>query len=48
MVKYKVCLKYKDTSKSLNEILTEVLKIELKRRLNMTDDYYFQLKDGNL
>ena len=36
MVKYKVNLKFKDTSKSLNEIITEVLKIELQKRLNMT------------
>ena len=36
MVKYKVKLKFKDTSKSLNEILTEVLKIELQKKLNMT------------
>ena len=36
MVKYKVNLKFKDTSISLNEIITEVLKIELQKRLNMT------------
>ena len=30
MVKYKINLKFKDTSKSLNEIITEVLKIELQ------------------
>ena len=36
MIKYKVNLKFKDTSKSLNEILTEVLKIELQKKLNMT------------
>lgn len=39
MVKYKVNLKFKDTSKSLNEIITEVLKIELQKRLNMTYNY---------
>ena len=39
MVKYKVNLKFKDTSKSLNEILTEVLKIELQKKLNMTCNY---------
>ena len=39
MVKYKVNLKFKDTSKSLNEIITEVLKIELQKRLNMTCNY---------
>ena len=32
MVKYKVNLKFKDTSKSLNEIITEVLKIELQKK----------------
>ena len=36
MVKYKVNLKFKDTSISLNEIITEVLKIELQKKLNMT------------
>ena len=39
MVKYKVNLKFKDTSKSLNEIMTEVLKIELQKRLNITCNY---------
>ena len=36
MVKYKVNLKFKDTSKSLNEIITEVLKIEIKKQFTMT------------
>ena len=36
MVKYKVNLKFKDTEKSLNEIITEVLKIELQKKINMT------------
>jgi hypothetical protein len=36
MVKYKVNLKFKDTSLSLNEILTEVLKIELQKKMDMT------------
>ena len=35
MVKYKVNLMFKDTSKSLNEIITEVLKIELQKKLNI-------------
>lgn len=35
MVKYKVNLKFKDTGKSLNEIITEVLKIELQEKINM-------------
>lgn len=39
MVKYKVNLKFKDNSKSLNEIITEVLKIELQKKLNMTCNY---------
>jgi hypothetical protein len=39
MVKYKVNLKFKDASISLNEIITEVLKIELKKKLNMTCNY---------
>ena len=39
MVKYKVNLKFKDTSKSLNKIITEVLKIELQKRLNITCNY---------
>ena len=39
MVKYKVNLKFKDTSKSLNEIITEVLKIELQKRLNRICNY---------
>lgn len=36
MVKYKVNLKFKDTGKSLNEIITEVLKIELQKKINVT------------
>ncbi len=39
MVKYKVNLKFKDASISLNEIITEVLKIELQKRLNITCNY---------
>ena len=39
MVKYKVNLKFKDTSKSLNEIITEVLKIEIKKQFIMTCNY---------
>ena len=39
MVKYKVNLKFKDTSISLNEIITEVIKIELQKKLNMTCNY---------
>ncbi|MBR6948564.1 MAG: hypothetical protein IKH54_00085 [Bacilli bacterium] len=39
MVKYKVNLMFKDTSNSLNEIITEVLKIELQKKLNMTCNY---------
>ena len=40
MVKYKVNLKFKDESKSLNKIITEVLKIELQKKLNMTCNYF--------
>ena len=36
MVKYKVNLKFKDTSKSLNETITEVLKMELNKKINRT------------
>lgn len=36
MVKYKVNLKFKETGKSLNEIITEVLKIELQKKIDMT------------
>ena len=36
MVKYKVNLKFKEDGKSLNETITEVLKIELQKKLNMT------------
>ena len=39
MGKYKVNLKFKDTSKYLNEIITEVLKIELQKKLNITCNY---------
>lgn len=39
MVKYKVNLKFKDTSKSLNEIITKVLKLELQNKFNMTCNY---------
>lgn len=40
MVKYKVNLKFKEDGKSLNEIITEVLKIEIKKKLNMTCNIY--------
>ena len=39
MVKYKVNLKFKDDSKSLNEIITEVLKIKLQNKFVMTCNY---------
>ena len=42
MVKYKVNLMFKDTSKSLNEIITEVLKIELQKKINMTCKYLYR------
>lgn len=40
MVKYKVNLRFKENGKSLNEIITEVLKIELQKKLNMTCNIY--------
>lgn len=36
MVKYKVYLKFKEDGKPLNEIITEVLKIEIKKQFMMT------------
>ena len=36
MVKYKVNLKFKEKGKSLNETITEVLKIELNKIINKT------------
>jgi len=36
MVKYKVNLKFKANGKSLNETITEVLKIELNKKINKT------------
>lgn len=36
MVKYKVNLKFKENGKSLNETITEVLKIELNKKINET------------
>ena len=39
MVKYKVNLNFNDTYKSLHEIITEVLKRELQKKLNMTCNY---------
>lgn len=36
MVKYKVNLKFKENGKSLNETITNVLKIELEKRINTT------------
>ena len=36
MVKYKVKLKFKENGKSLNETITEVLKIELNKIINKT------------
>lgn len=36
MVKYRVNLKFKENGKSLNETITNVLKIELEKRINIT------------
>ena len=59
MVKYKVNLKFNEDGKSLNETITEVLKIELQKKLNMTCNYlnrdlscnhthYFQSEGSNI
>ena len=57
MVKYKVNLKFKDASKSLNEIITEVLKIKLQKRfmicnyldreLPCNHTHYFQVEGSS-
>lgn len=39
MVKYKVNLKFKESGKSLNELITEVLKIELNKKINKTCNF---------
>ncbi len=36
MVKYKVNLKFKENGKTLNEIITNVLKIELEKHIYTT------------
>ena len=36
MVKYKVNLKFKENGKTLNETITNVLKIELEKKINAT------------
>ncbi len=36
MVKYKVNLKFKENGKSLNETITNVLKIELEKKIDAT------------
>ena len=43
MVKYKVNLKFKENGKSLNETITEALKIELNKKINKT----YNLKKRN-
>lgn len=58
MVKYKVNLKFKEKGKSLNETITEVLKIELQKKINKTCNisnlelpfnhaHYFQKEGGS-
>ncbi len=49
MVKYKVNLLFKDTFKSLNDIITEVLKIELQKKLNVTCNHthYSQMEGSS-
>ena len=39
MVKYKINLKFKDTSIFLNEIITKLLKIRLQKQLNINCNY---------
>lgn len=39
MVKYKVNLNFKENGKSLNELITEVLKIELNKKINETCNF---------
>lgn len=36
MVKYKVNLNFKENGKSLNEIITNILKIEIEKQINTT------------
>lgn len=36
MVKYRINLNFKENGKSVNEIITEVLKIELEKNINTT------------
>ena len=43
MVKYKVNLKFKEDGKSLNEIITKGLKIELNKKIN--EAHNFKKKD---
>ena len=42
MVKYKVNLKFKETGMSLNETITEVLKIELNKKISQLGDDIIQ------
>lgn len=53
MVKYKVNLKFKDTGNPLNEIITEVLKNELQKKIKIAcnimkrDNYtHYSLDEG--
>ena len=39
MVKYKVNLKFKKNGKFLNELINEVVKIELNKKINETCNY---------
>ena len=39
MVKYKVNLKFKENGKSLNETITEVLKIGINKKINETCNF---------
>lgn len=55
MVKYKVNLKFKDPGNPLNEIITEVLKIELQKKIKIAcnimkrDNYtHYSLDEGGV
>lgn len=58
MVKYKVNLNFKENGKTLNETIINVLKIELEKKINMTNNIlnkklsfnhtnYYQIKESS-
>lgn len=46
MVKYKINIKFNDKGKSLNEKLTNVLKMELEKKIKYINTHYSQ-KEGS-